>query len=191
MRKTELKPLPMGIIREALELDPGSPTYLRWKTRRRHHFKNEREWKRWNTRYAGCVAGGELTCVNGKKYWKVCVDNIVYGTHRIVYALATGADPAEMHIDHIDGNGQNNSPSNLRLATNAENLRNRGTYRNNTSGRKGVSWYKPDRKWQAYISFNGRMRHIGYFNDIDDAAAAYDAAARKYFGEFYREEKTK
>ena len=191
MSKTESIPLPMDVVREALELDPTSPTWLRWKTRPRNHFARNRDWKAWNSQFSGNVAGFESGGVEGRKYWRVRINYKHYKAHRLVYALAYGIDPGTMQIDHISGDSQNNSPENLRLASNAENSRNRGKNRNNTSGRRGVRWMGNRNKWQAQIKINGRACHLGMFTCLDEAAAAYDVAARQYFGEFYREEKTK
>lgn len=55
---------------------------------------------------------------------------------------------------------------------------------NNTSGFKGVFWYPKYQKWMAGIGVNGRVKNLGYFDDIADAVAAYDAAAHKLFGVF-------
>jgi hypothetical protein len=65
-------------------------------------------------------------------------------------------------------------------------LANVGKHRDNTSGHKGVSWYKRDKKWRAKININNKAIHIGYFDNLEDAATAYQAAALKYFGEFAR-----
>ena len=54
----------------------------------------------------------------------------------------------------------------------------------NTSGYKGVSWYKRDRKWQAGIKVNGKFIYLGLFNDPKEAHEAYIKAAKKHFGEF-------
>lgn len=89
-------------------------------------------------------------------------------------------------IDHIDGNPLNNKKSNLRVCTNAENTRNCGKRVNNTSGYKGVSWHKYVKKFFAQIGSNGQKIHLGYFDGVEDAARAYNAAALKHFGEFAR-----
>lgn len=88
--------------------------------------------------------------------------------------------------DHVDGNGLNNCRSNLRAATCQENNFNRNTSKNNTSGCKGVSWHKRDQKWQVRIMINSKRIHLGYFDDIKDAARAYNQAAKKHFGKFAR-----
>ena len=156
-------PLPIGIIREALELDPVSPTWLRWKIRPRGHFNSNKGWRCFNTRDAGKVAGSEFANGCGNKYYQVGINGRFYYVHRIVYFLAYGIDPAGKYIDHKDGDGQNNNPDNLRLATRTENSRNRGTNRNNTSGIKGVYWNKEKGKWQARIQINRKHKHLGYF----------------------------
>jgi len=44
---------------------------------------------------------------------------------------------------------------------------------------KGVSWHKHSQKWYAYIQHSGKMHGLGYFHDQLEAAAAYDAEAKK------------
>ena len=87
-------------------------------------------------------------------------------------------------LDHIVGNGLDCRRQNLRPATNAENSRNRSKNRNNTSGFKGVCFMKASGKWMASIGLNGEHRYLGLFGSAEEAARAYDIAAREHFGEF-------
>ena len=43
----------------------------------------------------------------------------------------------------------------------------------------GVSWVKKGRKWHAQIRINGRTKHLGSFKVEEDAARAYEAAAKE------------
>jgi AP2 domain len=88
--------------------------------------------------------------------------------------------------DHRDGDGLNNQRSNLRPATKALNNANRGLPRNSTSGFKGVHRLKVGARFQAYIRIGARRHHLGTFGSAEDAAKAYDWAARRLFGEYAR-----
>ena len=92
--------------------------------------------------------------------------------------------PPGVQIDHRDGNGLNCSRDNLRLCTNQNNRRNSRKGNRNTSGFKGVSFFKRDQNWRAYIMLDARQIHLGYFKTSEEAARAYDNAAKELFGEF-------
>jgi hypothetical protein len=105
--------------------------------------------------------------------------------HRVILERMAGRPLAKTeYVDHISGDKLDCRRENLRIATNAENLQNRGMQRNNTSGFKGVSWYRRDGKWHARIGFNGKDKHLGYFDTAEAAYEAYCKAARELHGEF-------
>ena len=89
-----------------------------------------------------------------------------------------------MVVDHIDHDGLNNCKSNLRIATLSENRRNSRKAKDTSSKYKGVSWHKNNKKWEVKIGFNYKKIHIGYFNNIKEAAEAYNKKAKELFGEF-------
>lgn len=92
--------------------------------------------------------------------------------------------PADMQVDHIDGNRSNNDPANLRLCTHAQNLWNAGKKKHNTSGFKGVYFCKQTKKWRAEIRANRKCYKLGRFETPERAARAYDSAARILHGGF-------
>lgn len=83
-------------------------------------------------------------------------------------------------IDHINGNKADNRICNLRCVDHFTNMKNYPLPRNNKSGIIGVSWYKALSKWEAKIQHDGKSIHLGYFDDLDDAAKARKAAEEKY-----------
>jgi len=107
---------------------------------------------------------------------------IVY-MHREIFEMH-GIEIGKHKVDHKDTNKLNNSFLNLRLATQSQNMSNRGKQVVNTSGYKGVRFHKPTGKWQAYIKVNYKQKHLGLFEFIEDAAFAYNQAALKFHGEF-------
>lgn len=105
--------------------------------------------------------------------------------HRLAWESANGPVPEGFEIDHINGVYDDNRLVNLRLATHQQNLANCKNRKNNTSGRKGVIRHH-DGRWRARIMVSGKTLHIGLFQSVEEAGAAYFAAAEKHFGEFAR-----
>ena len=107
--------------------------------------------------------------------------------HRVIMGrvLNRPLAPGE-EVDHIDGDGLNNSRVNLRLADHAQNCANKRRYRNNRSGYKGVHHSARRNRWIATINVRGHRLHLGTFTEAEKAGEAYRQAAREHFGEFAR-----
>ena len=111
--------------------------------------------------------------INGKKTF-ILMHRVIMNTDK------------HLVVDHINGNGLDNTKLNLRNCTNSENIRNRKISSNNTSGYKGFHYNIRDNMWRSTIRINNKRLHIGNFIDITDAAKAYNEAAIKFHGEFAR-----
>lgn len=111
----------------------------------------------------------------------------VNGARKRVYLhrYLLDAQPGQI-VDHIDGNPLNNTRANLRLVTRAQNQWNRKAQQN-ASGYKGVSWHRGHQKYYARIQVHNRRHFLGYFETAEEAAEAYDAAARRLHGEHARD----
>lgn len=127
--------------------------------------------------------GQVLGSKNGRGYLQFNVAGRSYTAHRLAWLYVHGEWP-EDQVDHKNRVKSDNRISNLRSAGNHENGSNCSISKNNTSGIKGVMWYKRHQKWTASIRVNRKLLHLGYFTDIADAAKARLAAELKYFGEF-------
>lgn len=125
----------------------------------------------WNPDTRTFYAVRNSPAVNGKR-------GMIY-MHREVTNSKAGE-----YVDHINHDTLDNRHENLRLCTGGQNQANHRMQVNNTSGFKGVSWYKVLGKWEAKLMVNGKTRHLGYFTTALTAAIAYDRAARDEFGEF-------
>jgi hypothetical protein len=75
-------------------------------------------------------------------------------------------------IDHINGNRSDNHIENLRKVTHQQNMWN--------SKAKGYTWSKGKSKWQSQIMINHKKKHLGYFDNEEDARNAYLEAKNTY-----------
>lgn len=123
--------------------------------------------------------------IGGGGYIILIINQRQYKAHRIAWLLHYGEWPQD-EIDHIDGNVGNNTLSNLRAVNRAKNAINRKLNKNNTSGYRGVSWYKKHQKWRALIAIDGKWVNLGYYKNLDEAIAVRKAKEQEIFGEFSR-----
>lgn len=108
------------------------------------------------------------------------VANVIVYMHRVVLNAS-----GPIVVDHINGDGLDNRRENLRIVTTAENNYNqRPQKRPKTSRFKGVSLNRKSNRWQAHIKKGDEHRYLGLYDNEQDAARAYNAAARHYFGEY-------
>lgn len=145
----------------------------------------------WRQRPARCVKlhqpAGNLR-PEGYRY--ISIKARLYRSSRLVWAYHYG-DPGELEIDHINRVRSDDRIENLRLATRAENNRSQNLRKDNKTGYKGVSWIEWKQQYLVQINDDtGRPIKLGWFASLNEAAAAYEKAARTYHGDFVGQLKT-
>ena len=88
---------PLWRVQELLQLSDQYPSGLEWRVK-----------KACNP--AGSQAG-RLNKVSG--YYMVCIDNVVYLAHRVVYYLRTGVDPIKTDVVHEYSNKEKDNRKKL------------------------------------------------------------------------------
>ncbi|WP_372356945.1 HNH endonuclease signature motif containing protein [Xanthomonas sp. NCPPB 3443] len=124
------------------------------------------------------IAGGITT-----GYVLIKIDGRKYKAHRLAWLYVHGEWPAG-DLDHINGCPLDNRISNLRIATNPQNQANRRRDRGKETP-KGVR-VLPSGRYQARISVNKQLHHLGTFDTAEQAQQAYADAARHYYQDFAR-----
>lgn len=166
------KRLKLERLYELLEYDDRTGIFL-WRLDRAAHV------------HAGDIAG--RVAVDG--YRQIKIDQAYYRAHRLAWLYVNGTWPSS-DLDHKDGNRDNNSITNLRLATKTQNQANRKRSISNKSGYKGVVFRSENARrlkpWRAIIGHCGRSITIGHFGTAKEAHAAYDKKSRQLYGRYAR-----
>lgn len=153
-------------LREVLDYDPASGVF------------------RWRVSPTRSVPVGRVAGTPDREgYTKIRIAGRAYKAARLAVLFVTGKWPLD-EVDHRNGDAGDDSWSNLREVSRAQNSMNRSMQRRNRSGFKGVCANKG--KWQASIRVSGKAHYLGLFPTPEDAHAAYCAAAKRLHGEFAR-----
>ena len=155
-------------IQESFCYDPASGEIF-WKLDRPfEHFKSKRSYQHYLNNRAGKLARSSL---NAYGYPVIGIKNKVIAAHLIIYVIMTGRFPTE-HVDHIDGDPQNNKWVNLREVTQAVNTRNQRKNSRNTSGFAGVYWAHREKRWASQVTVDGITKRLGTFDSPEEAYKA-------------------
>lgn len=168
---------PLEFLNECFRIVEDSKLF--WRDERPlEHFSSDRVRRGWTTQFGGKEAGGVCN-THGYRIVGLTHNGFVVGlkVHRLIWAMAHQEQPCPtLEIDHINGVKADNHVGNLRLVTKSDNLRNAKMHSHNTSGVNGVYWDKSRGQWLAQIKIDGRKKHLGRFDTIEEAAAARKAA---------------
>lgn len=157
---------PMDVLTSLFELDAERGVLLRQ--------RSHRGYKRGEICGTAMKDGHLQTCVNHKRYL----------VHRIIYFMATGVDPGDRLVDHINGNPADNRLCNLRLATKAENCRHKTKLASvNRSGYRNVSWSSTWNCWLVSVRRDGKSK-TRHCKTIEEAAAAARELRHQMYGDF-------
>jgi len=155
---TQFKPLPpIQELQQVFDYDPETGIF------RNKHTRN-------NNTKAGAVAGS----VSKKGYIRLALHGRRMQAHRVAWYLMTGVDPMTNQIDHKDRVRANNSWSNLRLATQAQNQINamcRG-------------WTRYGNRYYAQIRVDGTLISLGGYGTPEEAAEVYRAKHAELYGDW-------
>lgn len=123
------------------------------------HYNPETGVFTWKINRSGKKVGDVAGCPAKRQtntYMVIGCDNFTFLAHRLAWLYMTGELPNHV-IDHMDGNGLNNSWTNLRDVTPSENLRNLPIRSDNKSGVNGVYWNKKTCRWVSnLITLDGK-----------------------------------
>lgn len=161
------KPLPdVQTLKDAFSYDPKTGLFVR------RHREGVKRFV--NTAWAGKPA---FAVSHNAGYLHGNFDGQWYLAHRIAWKMVYGTEPPE--IDHINGDRRDNRIANLRPSSRSENGRNKA-HKPNATGVYGVYLHKASGLYHARIVILGKVKSLGYFKNLEDAAKARETAKAKF-----------
>ncbi len=139
----------------------GNPLYAVWRAmRQRCNNTNDKAYKNYGGR-------GIMVCHRWQKFENFFED--------------MGVCPTGFTLERID-NDKGYQKNNCKWATRLEQARNKRIYQNNKTGVVGVFWHQRLSKYCAQIRSEGKVYHLGLFEEVKDATFARRTAENKYWG---------
>ncbi|MQG91684.1 hypothetical protein F6X59_03125 [Pseudomonas sp. MN1F] len=129
---------------------------------------------------------GPVVSLGSDGYYRMQFNGQFYRTHRVIYYMHTGIDPAELVIDHRDGDCLNNNVENLRACTQQQNKWNSRRYAKSSDLPKGISKL-PNGWYRVQVSINGEP-HVSELANIRAAKNYLKTRRKESHGEFARNE---
>jgi hypothetical protein len=126
------------------------------------------QWKWHVKKFAKTYCAARQETIGKKKQKTILMHRIIMNT------------PDDQEVDHRDHNGLNCLERNMRNCTSGQNSMNRQTW--GRSKYLGVCYYKD--RFRAQIQYNKQKISLGTHKTEEEAAHAYDKAAKELFGEF-------
>ncbi len=114
--------------------------------------------------------------------WSLSAQGYAYRADTLLHRLLVGAQVGEL-VDHINRDQLDNRRLNLRICNAAQNVMNRAEPQG-ANPHRGVCWSKCNKRWQVYISVNGKRKSLGTFAVLQEAISVRVSAEKEYFGAF-------
>ena len=137
-------------------------------------YEDDKMYRKLKTKWNCC--NDIKTTNNG--YIRITIDKKMYYLHRLIYKYHNEDwdltdSSSKNQIDHININKLDNRIENLRIANRTQNNRNQNKKINCSSKYRGVCLHKSTNKWLVAIRINGIRKHLGSFDNEEEAAEVY------------------